>query len=53
MGSEENSFPAIHDRSLRNHIALRILQVAAGTQFDPFVVDILAGLFSETAAIPI
>jgi HD-GYP domain-containing protein (c-di-GMP phosphodiesterase class II) len=45
--------PAIHDRSLRNHIALRILQVAAGTQFDPFVVDILAGLFSETAAIPI
>jgi HD-GYP domain-containing protein (c-di-GMP phosphodiesterase class II) len=45
--------PAVHDRSLRNHIALRILQVAAGTQFDPFVVDILAELFSETAAVPI
>jgi HD-GYP domain-containing protein (c-di-GMP phosphodiesterase class II) len=44
--------PAIHDRSLRNHIALRILQVAAGTQFDPFVVDLLAGLFSETAVVP-
>jgi len=33
--------PHVHDRSLRNRIALRILQVASGTQFDPRIVDIL------------
>ena len=36
--------PHVHDRSLRNRIALRILQVASGTQFDPCVVDILVEL---------
>lgn len=39
--------PAIHDRALRDHIALRILQVAAGTQFDPFVVDTLIRLMDK------
>ena len=40
--------PHVYDRSLRDRIALRILQVAAGTQFDPVVVDILAELSGET-----
>lgn len=33
--------PQVHDRALRDRIALRILQVAAGTQFDPLVVNTL------------
>ncbi len=40
--------PHLHDRSLRDRIALRILQVAAGTQFDPLVVNTLIALFEET-----
>jgi HD-GYP domain-containing protein (c-di-GMP phosphodiesterase class II) len=34
--------PGPADRSLRDRIALRILRVASGTQFDPSVVDALA-----------
>jgi HD-GYP domain-containing protein (c-di-GMP phosphodiesterase class II) len=34
--------PTAGDRSLRDRIALRILQVASGTQFDPSVVSLLA-----------
>lgn len=33
--------PGISMRVVRNHIALRILRVASGTQFDPGLVDIL------------
>lgn len=33
--------PHVRDRSLRDRIALRILRVASGTQFDPFIVDLL------------
>lgn len=36
--------PHVHDRSLRDRIALRILRVASGTQFDPVIVDLLAEL---------
>lgn len=43
--------PHVHDRSLRNRIALRILQVASGTQFDPGVVDILVELSGETETV--
>jgi HD-GYP domain-containing protein (c-di-GMP phosphodiesterase class II) len=39
--------PDVHDRSIRNHIALRILRVASGTQFDPFVVNLLVELMAE------
>lgn len=34
--------PGVADRSLRDHIALRILRAASGTQFDPSVVAALA-----------
>lgn len=40
--------PHVHDRSLRDRIALRILRVASGTQFDPFVVDLLVEQMEET-----
>lgn len=40
--------PQNPDRSLRDRIALRIIQVAAGTQFDPLVVDALVELTRET-----
>lgn len=40
--------PEVADRSLRDHIALRILQVASGTQFDPSVVGLLAKLMRES-----
>ncbi|OQW33889.1 MAG: hypothetical protein A4E19_19150 [Nitrospira sp. SG-bin1] len=43
--------PAVCVRSLRDHIALRILQVASGTQFDPSVVDLLAELLREPEAL--
>lgn len=41
-----DAFDAIHvpdssDRNARNRVALRILRVAAGTQFDPQLVDLL------------
>ena len=40
--------PGISDRALRDHIALRILRVASGTQFDPFIVDILTTVMTDT-----
>lgn len=40
--------PHVTDRSLRDRIALRILQVASGTQFDPCVVNVLVELSEET-----
>ncbi|MFO0700629.1 MAG: HD domain-containing phosphohydrolase [Nitrospira sp.] len=40
--------PQNRDRSLRDRIALRIIQVASGTQFDPLVVDALVELIRET-----
>ena len=40
--------PHTQDRSLRDHVALRILQVASGTQFDPVVVETLAERCKET-----
>lgn len=42
--------PRVRNRSLRDHIALRILQVASGTQFDPMVVDLLIELMGEREA---
>ena len=38
---ESIQVPGVHDRSLRDQIALRILQVASGTQFDPHLVKVL------------
>ena len=35
--------PQVHDRALRDRVALRILQIAAGTQFDPVMVNTLVG----------
>ena len=43
--------PHVPDRSLRDRIALRILRVASGTQFDPFIVDLLVELMGETETI--
>ena len=40
--------PSVCDRSTRDRIALRILQVASGTQFDPLIVDLLVGVLNET-----
>ena len=39
--------PEVSNRVIRNTIALRIIQVAAGTQFDPDLVDVL-WLFQES-----
>jgi len=39
--------PQVCDRSMRDRIALRILQVASGTQFDPLIVDVLAGVLHD------
>jgi HD-GYP domain-containing protein (c-di-GMP phosphodiesterase class II) len=36
--------PHDHDRLTRDRIAIRIVQVAAGTQFDPLIVDALVGI---------
>lgn len=48
-----DAFDAIHvpdssDRGARNRVALRILRVAAGTQFDPQLVDLLSRLAHST-----
>jgi HD-GYP domain-containing protein (c-di-GMP phosphodiesterase class II) len=43
--------PDVRDRPLRDRIALRILQVASGTQFDPCVVDILVELSGEAGTV--
>jgi HD-GYP domain-containing protein (c-di-GMP phosphodiesterase class II) len=50
-----DAFDAIHipdiaEPAVRNTIALRILGVAAGTQFDPSVVDAFAGALAKTDA---
>ncbi|HEX6727907.1 MAG TPA: HD domain-containing phosphohydrolase [Nitrospira sp.] len=42
--------PRVRNRSLRDHIALRILRVASGTQFDPMAVDLLIELMGEREA---
>lgn len=42
--------PHAYDRSHRDRIALRILRVASGTQFDPRIVETLIELFEETNA---
>jgi HD-GYP domain-containing protein (c-di-GMP phosphodiesterase class II) len=42
--------PNVSDQSTRDHIALRILRVASGTQFDPSMVDILVGVLDETGS---
>jgi HD-GYP domain-containing protein (c-di-GMP phosphodiesterase class II) len=42
--------PNAPDRAVRNHIALRILHVASGTQFDPTVVAALAAATEEFLA---
>ncbi len=44
--------PHVHSRSHRARIALRILKVAAGTQFDPLVVNTLVKCCSETNPVP-
>lgn len=41
--------PEVSDRNTRNSIALRILRVAAGTQFDPDIVQVLAHYLSTSA----
>lgn len=41
--------PDVRDRALRDHIALRILQVASGTQFDPMIVELFVDLMKERA----
>lgn len=45
--------PHLQEQSLRDRIALRILHVASGTQFDPMVVDTLEELFAQGYAIHI
>jgi HD-GYP domain-containing protein (c-di-GMP phosphodiesterase class II) len=42
--------PHTPDRDLRNHIALRILHVSSGTQFDPTVVATCAAIMEESGA---
>ena len=44
--------PEVGDRLLRSRIALRILRVAAGTQFDPDLVELLSTCMSLGAATP-
>lgn len=45
--------PHTHDRRQRDRVALRILQIAAGTQFDPLVVNTLVKCCSETSSMPL
>jgi len=40
--------PHVCDRLTRDRIAVRILQVASGSQFDPLIVDALVGILHET-----
>lgn len=39
--------PQAHDQALRDRIALRILQISSGTQFDPVAVDVLIALHGD------
>jgi HD-GYP domain-containing protein (c-di-GMP phosphodiesterase class II) len=50
---ESIQIPQVHNRSLRDRIALRIVQVASGTQFDPFVVEVLVPLCGDTDSMPV
>lgn len=43
--------PGVYDRILRNVIALKILFVSSGTQFDPSIVDMLADVMTSNAGI--
>lgn len=45
--------PHTHDQFRRDHVALRILQVSAGTQFDPLVVKTLVKCSSEMHRAPL
>lgn len=45
--------PHTHDQFRRDHVALRILQVSAGTQFDPLVVKTLVKCSSEMYRAPL
>jgi HD-GYP domain-containing protein (c-di-GMP phosphodiesterase class II) len=45
--------PHTHDQFRRDHVALRILQVSAGTQFDPLVVKTLVECSSEMHRAPL
>lgn len=45
--------PPVCDRSTRDRIAVRILQVASGTQFDPLIVDLLIKVLDETDFNPV
>lgn len=47
---EAIQIPGVSNQALRNQIALRILRVASGSQFDPCIVDILGGTIAETEA---
>ena len=40
--------PHVRDRTLRDRLALQFCGVASGTQFDPFIVDLLVELMGET-----
>ncbi|MDH5667163.1 MAG: HD domain-containing protein [Nitrospira sp.] len=42
---EAIQIPGAWDRSMRDRVALRILRVASGTQFDPYLVGILADTY--------
>ncbi|HXV68057.1 MAG TPA: HD domain-containing phosphohydrolase [Nitrospira sp.] len=48
---EAMQVPAVSDQTARDRIALRILRVASGTQFDPLVVDVLVDAMAETEAV--
>lgn len=41
--------PGVQEYSIRNHIALRILRVSAGAQFDPTIVSTLCRMLDGTA----
>ena len=41
--------PGVHDHGLRNTIALRIILVSSGTQFDPALVSLLCRVFSQSS----
>ncbi len=45
--------PHTHDQFRRDRVALRILQVSAGTQFDPLVVKTLVKCFAEMQPAPL
>ncbi|MDH5640376.1 MAG: HD domain-containing protein [Nitrospira sp.] len=47
---EALQIPGAWDRSMRDRVALRILRVASGTQFDPAVVDILANTYGANGS---